>query len=455
MSRLFFRVFGVVCITVLISVIAAVVISTILFVGAFDEDRFGAPRELTQQAAEQLERGGRENLIRWLKSDPTPRPDQLLLIIDDDGRELLGRRVPGRWERIARRSQSRDTKWRPRNYRPSRILPRIVGPEGDEYLLIFAPRRFTALTLLGWPPSRLPILAAMLLVAATMSYLLARYIAGPVFGLSAATRAFADGDLSARVGGRYTQRKDELGELARDFDAMADRIQELIEEREDLLRDVSHELRSPLTRLRLALAIAERAASANEPVDLSRIEKETEILQALVDQIMGLVRLRSGPELKKEPVRVDQLIDDVVADAGFEYGEERIDWPGTAATIVHGHANSLRSAFENVLRNALRYSPASEHVNVELLHQNGLLNIVVSDRGPGVPDELLERIFEPLFRVDTSRTRDSGGEGIGLAIAARVCELHGGHITAHNRDGGGLTVKLQLPASPPNNERGP
>jgi signal transduction histidine kinase len=234
--------------------------------------------------------------------------------------------------------------------------------------------------------------------------------------------------------------------LARDFDAMAERIQALVTDKETLLRDVSHEFRSPLARIRVALALAQRSANEAAQADLQRIEQESERLNDLVGQVMTLSRLKSRTNLRRERLRLDELAADVVADARFEQPKANIE-VAADPTEFDGERAGLKSAIENVVRNALTYSTLDQPIEVRLERGPRELVLRVLDRGPGVPEEDLERIFEPFYRADISRDQQQDGQGIGLAIAARVMELHGGGVRARNRPGGGLEVVLWLPAS--------
>jgi two-component system sensor histidine kinase CpxA len=239
-------------------------------------------------------------------------------------------------------------------------------------------------------------------------------------------------------------RKDELAVLARDFDAMADRLRANRGAITQLLRDISHELRSPLARMRVALGLA-RQPPADLARQLDRLEREIERLDALISQVLKLARLH-GTEAPfvRETFDLDDVIEEVVRDANFEGAVKncKVRLQGAANVAVNGNRDLVRSAIENVLRNAVRYSPHDAPVDLSVTPADGGVVIAVRDRGPGVPAADLTRIFEPFYRVAESRDRDSGGEGIGLAITAQVMKTQGGSALAHNIQSGGLEVQL-------------
>ncbi len=250
-----------------------------------------------------------------------------------------------------------------------------------------------------------------------------------------------------RVSAGLEGRKDELAVLARDFDAMADQLRANRRAITQLLRDISHELRSPLARMRVAVGLA-RQPPADLPRQLDRLEREIERLDSLISQVLKLARLHgSEAPIEREAFDVDEVIEEVVRDANFEGAVKgcNVELHGTANSTVHGNRELLRSAVENVLRNAVRYSPQGALVDVIVERGDAGLSIVIRDHGPGVPAGDLERIFEPFYRVAESRDRDTGGEGIGLAITSQVMRAHGGSARANNRVCGGLEVRLSLP----------
>jgi two-component system sensor histidine kinase CpxA len=216
-----------------------------------------------------------------------------------------------------------------------------------------------------------------------------------------------------------------------------------------LLRDISHELRSPLARMRVALGLA-RQPAADLARQLDRMEREIERLDSLISQVLKLARLHgTDAPFARETIDLGELIDEVVRDANFEGAVKNclVRLQGASNAAINANRDLLRSAVENVLRNAVRYSPAGASVDVSITRPDGGLALLIRDRGPGVPEKDLERIFEPFYRVAESRDRDSGGEGIGLAITAQVMKAHGGSATAVNHPDGGLEVRLRLPAA--------
>ncbi|MBV9867352.1 MAG: HAMP domain-containing protein [Abitibacteriaceae bacterium] len=310
------------------------------------------------------------------------------------------------------------------------------------------------------PRTRFWRLLAAIFTAGAVCYWLARNIAAPVVKLRAVTRQLAAGDLAARIGPAMGKRRDELADLGRDFDLMAERIESLMVSQRQLLADISHELRSPLARLNLALGLAHRhagpSASAALCADLDRIEREAERLNELIGQLLVLARLESGAAgTQHTPVNLAQLVQEVAADADFE---ARSNGRGVRVAVSQecwtaGNAELLRSAVENVVRNAIRYTKEDTTVEVSLTcRQEAESNqeqaiITVRDWGSGVPETALANLFRPFYRVAEARDRQSGGAGLGLAITERAVRSYGGHVTATNAPGGGLQVELCLPAT--------
>jgi signal transduction histidine kinase len=235
--------------------------------------------------------------------------------------------------------------------------------------------------------------------------------------------------------------------LAVDFDAMAARLRTLLEGRQQLLRDVSHELRSPLARLQIALGLARRPG-ANLAQELDRIDEEAQRLDEMIGEILSLARLDDPmPKIATEPVLIDELLEEVCENARVEGDTRgiRVALEAAAGLQVMGDREQLYRAIENVVRNAIRYSPDQRLVTVKASLSDQAVLIRVQDQGPGVPEALLQKIFEPFFRVSDARNHDSGGNGIGLAITARVVALQGGTVQAANDPDGGLIMEIRLP----------
>lgn len=255
------------------------------------------------------------------------------------------------------------------------------------------------------------------------------------------------GDYSTRVK-LPGKRGDEIVDLAHDFNIMAEKTQSLIHSQKRLLRDISHELRSPLTRQNVALELARKQSKGGE-AQLSRIALESKKINALIDQLLTLTRLESNLEQAKEPVDLKQLIDEIIIDVDFELGNKKgkVKLNKFDNIYILGSAEMLKRALENVIRNALYYTAPKKGITIELTVKNESVIILVQDYGPGVPDKYLEQIFKPFFRVDESRKRDDGGAGIGLAIARQAVIHHGGQIKAWNIDGAktGLQIEICLP----------
>jgi two-component system sensor histidine kinase CpxA len=265
--------------------------------------------------------------------------------------------------------------------------------------------------------------------------------------LQSSARSLAAGNLEARVGEEFSSRRDELGVLARDFDTMAEDIRTLIASKEDLLRAMSHELRSPLARLRVALGLARRP-QADITKQLDRIELEAERLDTLIGQMLQLSQLRAAkPILPSDPIDLTSLLSEVVEDARLEASaaDKQVDWTPGDNLWMNGDHDLLRSAIENVLRNAVRFTEPGSAVSVALQRENRDALIAIEDHGPGVPEAELARIFEPFYRVAESRDRDSGGTGLGLAITARVVGLYSGQVRAQQASTGGLRVEIRMP----------
>ncbi len=419
-----------------------------------------------------------------------------LYVLDEQGHELLDRTVPAKLREEVERSLTGDG--------PTQAVTRLAGPDGRRYLA-FASRapRMPGMALgmgmgmdgpgpgpypgrypgpyrgpyagpgmgpgqgggpgpmaggelrrapgwFGMPPELgrhvgrwLPFVAATL-ASLLFAALLAWYFSRPIRALRSAFEAAAAGDLAPKfAAGKPRLIGDELAELGQDFDRMSAQLRNLMDGQRRLLHDVSHELRSPLARLQAAIGLAHQQPDRIQP-SLERIERESVRMDRLVGELLTLSRLDAGASPPaSEPVDLVEMVDQVAEDARFEAGA-RIAVDAPVPVTVHGAPDLLWSAVENIVRNAVKHGGAEGEVDIAIHPDGAQVHVEVLDRGPGIADEHLGDVFEPFFRSNPTRN-NVDGHGLGLAIARRVVETHGGHIAAANRDGGGLRVTITLP----------
>ena len=308
--------------------------------------------------------------------------------------------------------------------------------DGRYWLFFIVPRSSLAPSFLT--PEHLFFMGAAVLLC----YWLALHLTSPVRQLQKAVERFGGGDFTARVG---SNRRDELGQLASTFDRMAGRIETLLAAERRLLLDISHELRSPLARLGVAVELA-RTGEDREAA-LNRIQKESDRLNALLGLLLQVTRAEGDPRsLRRDHVRLDELVQQLVEDSAIEAAARgcQLVFGEREPVTVEGDPELLRRAMENVIRNAIRYAPPATAVEVTLARRNGAAVVDVRDHGPGVPEEALPRLFDAFYRVEKSRATSSGGIGLGLSIARRAIELHKGGIRARNAQPG-LEVEIELP----------
>ncbi len=294
----------------------------------------------------------------------------------------------------------------------------------------------------------------VLALSAVVCYLLARYLTSPIIRLRDATRRLANGELTVRIGKAMGRRRDELSNVAEDFDHMAGRIESLMLQQRQLIADISHELRSPLARLNLALEIARSKSGPEAAPALNRIETEASMLNEMIGEILTLTRIESGIEgVRQEPVDLARLLTYIADDADFEARARGCTVRVIESThcTVSGNEELLRRAIENIVRNAVRYTAGHTTVDIGLRrieHASGAwAEITVRDHGPGVPETELQNLFRPFYRLSNARDRQTGGNGLGLAITQRAVLLHHGLVTISNASDGGLMAVVRLPLS--------
>ncbi len=289
-----------------------------------------------------------------------------------------------------------------------------------------------------------------LFVSGFICYLLTTYITTPILRIREASQQLAGGELSARAPADVERRQDELGDLVRDFNAMACRIEDLVSRQRQLITDVSHELRSPLARLNVALDLGRERKGNDSAFD--HMEQDLTLLNDLIERLLTLAKLgNTAAPLAMSPVDLTELVPQIVRNAEFESRDRqgRFKLVADAQCMVRGNAQLLHSAVENVIRNAIRYGDCEMPIDVVLKreHRQGasVVRLTVRDFGQGVPESELVNIFRPFYRVAEARDRQSGGVGLGLAIADRVVRIHGGTIHAENAEPHGLQVEIILP----------
>ena len=393
------------------------------------------------------------------RDNPFPDFEGRRHLVDSSGGSLCGPPLRASAIDLARRASASETEFFRRGGHSGVTATPVIGPSGRTYVLLFEMPPARPSAFIFSPRVWILRILALLVTAGLVCYALARHFASPVRRLRGVARSFASGDLKARVGDDpLIRRRDEVAELAKEFDEMANRIESLITRQEQmlvsqrrLLGDISHELRSPLTRLALASGLLQRRVGEEAEPLFQRIDRECDRLNTMIGQLLTLARLDVIPAPEAlEAVDLKELLENIISDAAFELSSRdvRIELSAPTSCFLEGAPELLYSALENVIRNAVRYTAEGTVITVELGCTSSLISVTVSDYGPGVPEKDLDHLFEPFYRVAEARDRKTGGSGLGLAITDRTVRLHGGSVEALNRPKGGLSVCLSFPAKP-------
>lgn len=406
--------------------------------------------KVLNESVEAYQNNGAEGLAHYL-TDLQATQHVRAFFFDEEGKEISGARPP---DYIQNFQQGRpNTSPGFLRFAPGRFLRQTsVTINGRRFTLVMAlppvqPPSF-------FSPRSVPGLWILIAVLSSglVCYPLARYMTRPVVKLRSAAQKLAAGDLSARAGISESRRKDEIAELVRDFDSMAGRLQAMVKAQSRLWSDISHELRSPLARLSVALELARQRSGPGASGALERITLESERLNELIGRLLTIAKLDSGDDkIEKAPLHLEELVSDVAKDAEFEAQSRLCHVKFTAREdfALMGSATLLRSAVENVVRNAIRYTREGSNVEISLANDDraNTALLTIEDSGPGVPPDALDKIFRPFYRIDDARGRQTGGVGLGLAITERSVLLHGGTVRALNRPEGGLRVEIRLPVN--------
>lgn len=359
-----------------------------------------------------------------------------VLILLPDGSELLDRAVPSLLERNLNQDNPRF----------------VIFEEGlDGIQVIGVQKQLPLGKLMVERGAKLLLVAIALVVSILVSLGLTRFIVKPISQLREAGHKVATGDLDVRVSHVVKGRKDDIALLAHDFDFMTQKLSELIEKKKHLMRDVSHELRSPLSRIQALLSLAKQV----KPEDLNydalqntfdRMEMETNRLNDLIEQILIYAKLDANQSINCHDTDLVDLVYAIAEDVSIEadMGNKQIHISAPESVMLCVDSALIHSAIENVMRNAVRFTLPSKGIEVEVKMSINEVEIHVRDHGPGVSESHLTHIFEPFFRVESDKANSLAG-GIGLAIVAKCMDLHGGRVSAHNHIRGGLVVSMVLP----------
>jgi two-component system sensor histidine kinase CpxA len=412
-----------------------------------------APR-VADEAAHAYESGGPQEFEQFDRG-LVGKSGLELYLIDGYGKDVLSRPIPSDSLSIARAARSDGRILSRFGLRSHSSSYKFTSPSGRPYvLLVRAPLQLGKI-LDSTAGGGLPLLGVVLLMVTSFCFWLTHHIVAPIQGIQSAARKVAAGDLSVRAPLEISKRHDELAALAADFDAMVERMSAFVRSQKDLLSTVSHELRSPLTRLIMSLALLRKQPPIESEELLQRMERDVERVDTLMGQLLTLSRLETGLSSDgKDSVDLSQLVEEVVADGDFEArscGKSvRLQAEG-GIVIEKADQQALRSACENILRNAIRFTTPGSEVEVilktEKMSPSSQVVLSVRDYGPGVPGELLQQIFQPFFRVKepNGNPRENNGTGLGLAIALEAIRQHRGSIIAANANPIGLEVKIMLP----------
>ncbi len=400
---------------------------------------------LANYAAQVYEKQGSVGLSQLLDNLSLQNRSKYWLV-NSEGHELAGRQLP---ERVLRDAAAAEKSEGLHHSFEANVLAASTVTANGRYTLIselVSPKLSERV-----PGDILWTLKLGTILSALLCFVIAHYLSKPIERLRDATHELARGNLDIRAGENLGNRRDEIADLVRDFDSMAGDLRVQIQSERNLLSGVSHELRSPIARIRLALTLARDADDDERAEMLDRIEQDTIQLDSMLEQILTVARLEGGQQKPRfELLSLNDILDNVLHDANFEAAatDATIAYQGEGDMQINGDAGLLRSAIENIVRNAIFYSGHGGKIGVRLSGENGTAVISVRDNGPGVPENALPLLFKPFYRVDDSRGTTTGGMGLGLAIVRNAAVAHGGSVSAKNVLPHGLEVELRLPIQP-------
>lgn len=433
MKRFMFPLFWRIFLSIWLAMAVTVVASNLATRYLLDRERQAIERqvglhELAREALALRLGEDRGAMWRFLRAEGERLDLHLMLIEREEGHHRLPRQIRDRIQ----------SGWYPNK-------PAVLNLE-DGYQLVAWPRVGSG----GWLDPRFFRFVELGLAFVLISlacWWIARLVSRPLRHMESTAQAIADGDTQLRVTNRIARRRDEVGQLARAFNAMTDRLCQLLERQNHLLRDISHDLRTPLARQRVAIELASDGGA--DPALMESILRQNERLETMTGQILTLYRVsENGDAMEREPVKPLETVNQVLRDAA-DYAEQRsvdcklVAAESTRTVSVLGDAGLLQRAFDNVLQNALDHTPPGKVVEVSLSMADGSIRVDIADQGPGAPDEQIQHLFEPFFRADKSR--GGQGWGLGLAIARDIVAAHDGTISAANQPEGGLRVTILLP----------
>jgi signal transduction histidine kinase len=400
-----------------------------------------------QTAADLYEREGSEALQKYLQRIETESEIKGFLL-NSEKKEVSNREPQSDFQPLLRGDlQKNETQFEAKNLN---VLAAVkITTQSNEYIFLGEIPRTVSYSIFAVPPPvRFLRITLLIFTSLLVCFWLARHLTAPIVKLNDAAKRISKGDLTARIGAIFGGRNDELTDLSRNFDQMAEQLEALKNAQSRLFGDISHELRSPLARLNVATALARGGDKIEIDDALNVIEAEAATINEMIGQLLTIAKLESPDQnLQLNEIDVNELLREIVADAKFETinKTKTLEIRSLEQHSIPGDRKLLRSAIENAVRNALHYTAENTTVEIDAYHENKKFVIKIRDHGSGVPENALKDLFQPFYRVENARERSSGGTGLGLAIADRAAKLHGGTIKALNAKDGGLIIIISLP----------
>jgi two-component system sensor histidine kinase CpxA len=441
--RLFWKIILIFWLTTCATIIANILITREIAVNEFKQAQLKEKMlSLAKEASEVYEQQGSKALRQWYRSQ-AKREGIRVVLLNENGTPLIQPRP----KRQTDEHEDDDLLKQLAPPLEAHLLKLadhpVTSTSGQQYILRMLPSRYLQTrfkpdALYGYR------LIASFIIILLGSLWIARSIARPIRLLHQASLQMADGNLAIRVAGNVGTRKDELGQLARAFDQMADKVSNLLNTQQQLFRDISHEIRTPLTRQKLAIELARSSDTPDEY--LARIEQQNQCIENLINQLLTLMQVDSI-QIAHEPVSLTAMLQSCLEAAELELQRKTIsietDWQSEA--IINGDPALLTRAFENLLVNAIKYSPENTGISIRILEDEQGIKVEINDEGPGIPEAELEAILKPFYRADQSRNRSTGGFGLGLAISSQIISKHGGKLAFENNKMKGLKVTISFP----------